>query len=65
MNSVLAVRNIVHDKVRPAVMLVGIVFAVVLISVQLGLFLGFAETTAALVDNAGADLWIVAPALST
>jgi putative ABC transport system permease protein len=61
MNSVLAVRNIVHDKVRLAVMLVGIVFAVVLIGVQLGLFLGFAKTTSALVDNAGADLWIVAP----
>jgi len=65
MNSVLAVQNIVHDKVRLAVMLVGIVFAVVLIGVQLGLFLGFAKTTSALVDNAGADLWIVAPALST
>jgi putative ABC transport system permease protein len=61
MNGVLAVRNIVHDKVRLAVMLVGIVFAVVLIGVQLGLFLGFAKTTSALVDYSGADLWIVPP----
>src|SRR4029077_20329941 len=61
MNGVLAVRNIVHDKVRLAVMLVGIVFAVVLINVQLGLFLGFAKTTSALVDHSGADLWIMAP----
>jgi putative ABC transport system permease protein len=61
MNSVLAVQNIVHDKVRLAVMLIGVVFAVVLIGVQLGLFLGFANTTSALIDNSHADLWIVAP----
>jgi putative ABC transport system permease protein len=61
MGSVLALRNMVHDRIRLAVTLVGIVFAVVLIGIQLGLFIGFAETTSALIDHAGADLWIMAP----
>jgi putative ABC transport system permease protein len=61
MSGILAVRNLVHDRVRLVVTLVGIVFAVVLINVQLGLFIGFARTTSSLVDRAGADLWIMAP----
>ena len=54
----LAERNLVHDKVRLAVTLTGIIFAVVLIVVQLGLFIGFATTTSGLIDHAGADIWI-------
>lgn len=59
-SSVLAFQNLVHDRLRLAVTLTGITFAVVLISVQLGLFLGFADTTSSLIDHAGADLWIMA-----
>lgn len=54
----LAQRNLFHDKVRLAVTLTGIVFAVVLIVVELGLFVGFTETTSNLIDNSGADLWV-------
>ena len=57
----LAWRNLVHDKVRLGVTLTGIVFAVVLIVVELGLFLGFTTTTSSLIDRSGADLWITAP----
>src|SRR5262245_29063702 len=57
----LAWRNLVHDKVRLAVTVSGIVFAVVLIVVQLGLFLGFTTATSSLIDQSGADLWIAAP----
>jgi putative ABC transport system permease protein len=60
MSSVLALRNLVHDHVRLVVTLIGIVFAVVLINVQLGLFLGFARTTSSVIDHAGADLWVMA-----
>ena len=56
----LAWRNLVHDKVRLAVTLTGIVFAVVLIVVELGLFLGFTTTTSGLIDHSRADLWITA-----
>ena len=54
----LAWRNLFHDKVRFSVTLTGIVFAIVLIIVQIGLFLGFSTATTAIVDHSGADLWI-------
>jgi putative ABC transport system permease protein len=57
----LAWRNLVHDKVRLAVTLTGIVFAVVLIVVALGLFLGFTTATSSLIDRSQADIWITAP----
>ena len=56
----LAERNLFHDRVRLVVTLTGVVFAVVLIVVQLGLYVGFARTTTALVDQSRADLWVVA-----
>jgi putative ABC transport system permease protein len=54
----LAQRNLFHDKVRLAVTLTGIVFSVVLIVVQLGLFIGFTTATSNLIDHSNADLWI-------
>ena len=57
----LAQRNLFHDKVRLTVTLTGIVFAVVLIVVELGLFFGFTVTTSNLIDHAGADLWVTSP----
>jgi putative ABC transport system permease protein len=64
MSSVLAAANLIHDRTRLIVTLIGIVFAVVLMNVELGLFFGFATTTSALVDHAGADLWIMAAGTS-
>ena len=55
----LARRNLVHDKVRLAVTLTGIVFAVVLIVVELGLFVGFTVTTSSIIDHSNVDLWVV------
>jgi putative ABC transport system permease protein len=54
----LAQRNLFHDKVRLTVTLTGIVFSVVLIVVQLGLFIGFTTATSNLIDHSRADLWI-------
>jgi putative ABC transport system permease protein len=54
----LARRNLLHDKVRLAVTLTGIVFAVVLIVVELGLFVGFTVATSGLIDHSNADLWV-------
>ena len=54
----LARRNLFRDKVRFSVTLTGIVFAVVLIVIQLGLFVGFSVSTTCLIDNSGADLWV-------
>jgi len=55
----LARRNLFHDKIRFAVTLTGIVFSVVLIVVELGLFVGFTVTTSSIIDRSSADLWIV------
>jgi putative ABC transport system permease protein len=59
MTTLLAWRNLAHDRVRLAVTLVGIVFSVVLMGMQTGLLVGFTRTTSALVDNAKAELWMV------
>lgn len=59
----LAWKNLVHDKVRLGVTLTGIVFALVLVLVQFGLFLGFMDTTANIVASSKADLWITAPGI--
>ena len=59
----LAVKNLFHDKVRLTVTLTGIIFALVLIAVQFGLFLGFLETSANIVTRSGVDLWVTAPGL--
>jgi len=55
----LARRNLFHDKVRLTVTLTGIVFALVLIVVQFGLFLGFTTTTSNNIDHSGVDAWVV------
>jgi putative ABC transport system permease protein len=57
--ALLARRNLFHDRVRFVVTLTGIVFALVLIIVQFGLFLGFTTTTSNNIDHSNADLWVV------
>ena len=54
----IALKNLIYDKVRLAVTLVGIIFSVILSSIQLGLFVGFQAATASLVENSNADIWI-------
>ena len=38
---------------------IGIVFSIVLVTVQMGLFLGFGRMVTTVIDNAQADLWIM------
>ncbi len=54
----LAFRNLFHDRIRLAVTLVGILFSIVLVAVQLGLYLGASNIITANIDHAKADLWI-------
>jgi len=60
MTLIIAIRNLLHDKVRLVVTLTGVVFAVVLIAVQAGLFVGFTSATSTVIDNTDADMWICA-----
>jgi putative ABC transport system permease protein len=54
----LAWKNLIHDRTRLGVTLTGIVFSLVLILVQSGLFLGFLDTSGNIIAHSGADLWI-------
>jgi putative ABC transport system permease protein len=56
----IAWRNLVHDRVRLAVTLIGIAFSTILMGLQLGMLLNFMHTTSTVVDHAGADLWVAA-----
>lgn len=55
----LASRNLFHDRLRFIATLVGIIFSVVLVMIQMGLFLGFGHMVTTMIDHAPAELWIV------
>jgi putative ABC transport system permease protein len=55
----LAYRNLFHDRMSLFVTLIGIVFSVVLVAVQCGLYLGSAARITAVLDHIDADLWVV------
>jgi putative ABC transport system permease protein len=55
----LAARNLFQDRLRFIATIIGIVFSIVLVSIQLGLFLGFQRMVTTMIDHAPADLWIV------
>jgi len=59
----IARKNLLHDKVRFAVALAGITFAVVLITIQLGIYLAFLSNVSVLIDHTEADLWVTAHGL--
>lgn len=54
----LARKNLLEDIPRFLIAQAGIVFAVVLVTVQLGIFRGFIKSTALVVDKAEADIWV-------
>jgi putative ABC transport system permease protein len=60
MTFTIAFRNLIHDRVRLAVTLVGILFSIVLVAVQLGLYLGARTMIIAMIERSDADLWIMA-----
>ena len=55
----LAFRNLFHDRLRFTATVIGIVFSIVLVTVQMGLYLGFGQMVTTMIDHASADLWIV------
>src|SRR5262245_18570893 len=60
MTFTLAFRNLFHDRIRLAVTMVGILFSIVLVAVQLGLYLGARNIIVAMIERSGGDLWIMA-----
>jgi putative ABC transport system permease protein len=55
----LAARNLFHDRLRFIATIVGIVFSMVLVTVQMGLFLSFARMVTTMIDHTPADLWVM------
>ena len=59
LNFTLASRNLFQDRLRFAATTVGIVFSVVLVMVQMGLYLGFGRMVTTMIEHANADLWVM------
>src|ERR1700757_245515 len=54
-----ASRNLFHDRLRFIATVVGIVFSIVLVTIQMGLYLGFGRMVTTMIDHASADLWVM------
>jgi putative ABC transport system permease protein len=57
----IAIRNLLHDRVRLAAALAGVAFSVVLVVFQVGLLNRFLRDASSLVDRSGAPIWITSP----
>ena len=51
-------RNLKRDPIRSAVAVLGVTFAVVLVTVEVGMLLGLLRNSSLLVDRSSADLWV-------
>lgn len=56
----LGFKNLIHDRGRLTITLVGVTFAVVLMLVQSGIYFGYLNSVSGMVDRCPADLWICA-----
>jgi putative ABC transport system permease protein len=55
----LARKNLLYDRIRFAITLAGVAFAVTLVLVQVGLFLGLLDKATISIQRSNADIWIV------
>ncbi len=55
----LAAKNLFFDRLRFIATIIGIVFSIVLVNVQMGLFVSFGRMVTTMIDHASTDLWIV------
>jgi putative ABC transport system permease protein len=54
----LALKTLLHDKLRFAITAAGVAFAVLLVFVQVGLFLGLLDNASVTIRHTDADLWV-------
>jgi putative ABC transport system permease protein len=54
----IAWRNLLTERTRVALTLVGVTFAVVLMFFDIGAYLGFVRASSVLIDHAEADIWV-------
>ena len=54
----LAIRTLIYDRGKLLAALVGVIFSVVLVNVQGGLFIGLMSKASFLIDQGDADIWV-------
>ncbi len=54
----LARKNLLHDRLRFVITVSGVAFAVTLVLVQVGLFMGLLSKATITIENASADIWV-------
>jgi putative ABC transport system permease protein len=54
----LARKNLLHDRLRFVITVAGVAFAVTLVLVQVGLFMGLLKKATVTIENASADIWV-------
>lgn len=54
----LATKSLLHDKLRFFITVSGVAFAVMLVFVQVGLFLGLMDNASLTIEHLNADLWV-------
>lgn len=54
----LARKNLLHDRLRFVITVAGVAFAVTLVLVQVGLFMGLLDKATVTIQNASADIWV-------
>jgi len=54
----LARKNLLHDRLRFVITVAGVAFAVTLVLVQVGLFMGLLNKATVTIENANAEIWV-------
>ena len=54
----LARKNLLHDRLRFVITVAGVAFAVTLVLVQVGLFMGLLDKATVTIQHANADIWV-------
>jgi putative ABC transport system permease protein len=54
----LARKNLLHDRLRFAITVAGVAFAVTLVLLQVGLFMGLLDKSTTTIEHASADIWV-------
>jgi putative ABC transport system permease protein len=57
----IALKNLLHDRMRLVAAILGVGFSVVLVTFQVGLFHLFVRNASAIIDHSAAAIWITSP----
>lgn len=60
----IALKNLLHDRLRLAAALTGVAFAVLLITFDVGLFHRFLRNASAIIDRSRAPIWVTSPSIT-